>query len=112
VALAKTRAHVVCNGALPQATNTIADVEESVGGYGLKLAGSHLSQRASFERSLRSGQGVCEYEPSGKATAELQALFSWLCKELNVSTRRQSNANKNVKNKEKNNAQAIPSSVA
>jgi len=42
----------------------------------LKVAPVHLSQRNAFSDAIIAGQTVNEYEPKGKAAAEINALYS------------------------------------
>jgi chromosome partitioning protein len=60
--------------AAPVAAETRAVLEET----GLPVFPGQITTRAAFSDALNSGAAVHEYEPSGKATAEIRALWAWL----------------------------------
>lgn len=41
-----------------------------------------MTQRVAYMYSLTNAQGVCEYEPHGKASREINRLLRWLLKAL------------------------------
>lgn len=47
-------------------------------GFGLELARTIVHERMAYQHALTLGQGVLEYEPSGKAAAEIRALYAEL----------------------------------
>lgn len=82
--LAKTPAAAVLN-ATP-ARGTLADeAEQAIRAIGLDVSPTRLGQRAAFVHSLTLGQGVLEYEASGKASAEIQEVYAWTCKHLDMT---------------------------
>lgn len=46
-----------------------------------------IHQRVSYVHSITSGLGVCEYEPNGKASEEINKLYKYTCKHAKVKTR-------------------------
>lgn len=58
----------------PVAAETRAVLQQT----GYPVYGGQISQRAAFSDALNNGSAVHEYEPSGKATAEIRALWAWL----------------------------------
>lgn len=49
---------------------------------GLRVAQTVIGSRVAYETALETGQAVCEFEPRGKAAAEIAALFQELLPEL------------------------------
>lgn len=78
-ALKEVEARLVLNQLQPH-TLMAREAEEAL----VKMAGesdcpvlaTRLHHRAAFKTSIMSGQGVLEYEPKGKAAAEVSALYS------------------------------------
>jgi len=52
-----------------------AALEEIIGEDGIKLMESQLVSRVAYKNSISKGLGVSEYEPNGKAAAEMHALY-------------------------------------
>lgn len=83
VNLAKKTATVVLNAVPPR--GALADEAiEAIKGYGVAVAPVRVSQRAAFVHSLTAGQTAQEYEPDGKAAEEIQQLYKWIWKQLNL----------------------------
>lgn len=80
VKLAKAQGVVVFN-AVPTAGLKI-DAQNALQSIGLLLCPVSIGQRVAFNHSFTAGQGVTEYEPSGKAAAEISQLWRWVLKEL------------------------------
>lgn len=78
VSLAKKRkqAHVIINSAPTKGMQN--DAQNAIKEIGLNLAPAQFWQRVAFSHSFNSGQGVLEYEPSGKAASEVKRLMRWL----------------------------------
>ena len=76
--LAGVPAHAVLNHAPPRAPRVEEDAREAVRQHGLDLAPVVLHQRAAFVHALTLGQTASEFEPDGKADAEVRALFGWM----------------------------------
>ena len=86
VSLAKKDAVVVLNAVPPQG-HLHEDAEQAIGGYNLAVAPVRLVQRAAFVHSLTVGQTAVEFDPLGKAAAEVNDLFQWICTRVGMSTR-------------------------
>lgn len=56
----------------------IAALAEIVGEDGIKLMDTQLVSRVAYKNSISRGLGVSEYEPNGKAAAEIQSLYKEL----------------------------------
>ena len=83
--LAKKPAFAELNATPPR--GQLADeAAEAIRGYGLEVAPVTITQRAAFVHSLTLGQAVIEYEPDGKATQEIKALYKFVCKHDNMQT--------------------------
>lgn len=50
------------------------------------LADPMVAQRADYQDALAAGQGVTEYNPTGKAAEEARALWAWASKALKHET--------------------------
>ncbi len=86
VALAKKDAVVVLNAVPPQG-HLHEDAEQAIQSYGLAVAPTRLVQRAAFVHSLTVGQTAVEFDPLGKAAAEVNELFQWICSRVDIHTR-------------------------
>ena len=53
-----------------------AALTEIIGGGEIKLLETQLFSRVAYKTSISFGLGVSEYEPNGKAAAEVQALYA------------------------------------
>jgi chromosome partitioning protein len=47
-----------------------------------------LGYRVAYEYAAQLGQSATEYEPDGKAAAEIAAMYASICQLLDVSTQR------------------------
>ena len=56
----------------------VTEARRALAAYGLPLAPVVVTQRAALSHALNDGRAVTEFEPNGKAAAELQTLWSWL----------------------------------
>ena len=79
---AKARSVVVLN-AVPAGrgvaeASIVSEARRALAAYGLPLAPVVVTQRAALSHALNDGRAVTEFEPDGKASAELQTLWSWL----------------------------------
>lgn len=68
---------VVLNGVPARGQKTM-DAKEAINGYQLPVAEQAIGLRVAHERALTAGLGVQEYEPKGKAAAEIQTLYNSL----------------------------------
>ena len=82
IKLAGKPAYVVLNTMPPRAPHVLADARAAVAVHGLEVAPFTLQQRAAFAHALTAGQTAQEYEPLGKAAAEISQLYVWLRREL------------------------------
>lgn len=54
------------------------EAEERLREWGVPVYPRHLIQRAAYSHAVITGEGVHEWEPSGKAAAEIRALFDFV----------------------------------
>lgn len=81
--MAKKPAVAVLNSVPPRGSLT-DEALEAIKSYGLDIAPEQLGQRAAFVHSLTLGLSVLEYEPAGKASQEIGAIYQWACKHLGL----------------------------
>jgi len=81
--MAKKPAIAVLNSVPPRGSLT-EEALEAIKSYGLDIAPEQLGQRAAFVHSLTLGLAVMEYEPSGKAAQEIEAIYKWACMHLGI----------------------------
>ena len=80
------KAHVVLN-ACPAPRGAIeapaaADARKALKAFGVPVAPTMISQRATFSHALVGGLAATEVEPRGKAAGEMRALWRYVEKEL------------------------------
>jgi chromosome partitioning protein len=80
--LAGKPAFVILNALPPQPGSLVGEARAAIAGHGLKLAPITIGQRAAFAHSLIDGRVAMEFEPKGKAAAEVTALYQWLVSQL------------------------------
>ena len=88
---AATPAFVVFNAGPVAAPRLYAETTELVNEIGMKVAPIRVSERATFRHSTGSGQAAQETEPQGKAAAEVNALWHWICQQVDMPPRQRVN---------------------
>jgi len=78
VRIASKSAAVVLN-CVPARGPLTEEAIQAVNGYGISVAPATLGQRADYLHSLTAGLAVQEFEPDGKAAAEISQLYTWTC---------------------------------
>lgn len=94
--LAEKATFAVFNAGPPSAPKLYAETTGLVTDFGLKVAPVRLSDRATFRHATGSGQSAQEIEPVGKAAAEVDALWKWVCQQVGMSTRHRVNTSAQV----------------
>lgn len=89
--LANKQAFVVLN-ALPAQGSMAEEAAAAIQQIGGQLIGSGIVQRIAFNHAMTSGQGVAEYEPTGKAAAEIETILNEVTKALRKSDDKESKA--------------------
>lgn len=83
VKLAGTPACIVFNAVPPR--GSIGDeAAAAVAAYGLAVSPVRLGHRASYMHALTLGQTAQEFEPAGKAAAEIERLYKWTCQQVGM----------------------------
>ena len=80
-------AHVVFTAGPPHAPRMYQDAVDLVRGFGVEACLHILPDRAVYRHASAAGASVIEFEPEGKATAEISALHMWVTEHVNMSTR-------------------------
>jgi chromosome partitioning protein len=79
-------AFVVFNAAPASATTLLDDARAIVESVGLIVGPIVLRERSAYRAAWPLGKAVTETEPRGKAAAEIAALHSWVCDQVQVCT--------------------------
>jgi chromosome partitioning protein len=69
-----------------RAPKIYADATALVESFGINVCPHHIADRAAFRHASAAGQSVFEFEPNGRAAAEIEQIHMWLCEQLNMST--------------------------
>src|SRR5580658_2005691 len=83
--LAQKPAFVVLN-AIPPRSGIGREAADGLTAQGAQVAPAMLSQRAAFTHGVIDGRTAQEFEPVGKAAEEVEALYTWLCGTVGMST--------------------------
>lgn len=89
--VSRTPAYAMLNAVPVNAPRMVEETVALVVSMGLAVAPVCLPERAAFRHSVVSGQTAAEYEPGGKAAADLNRVYEWLCGVMDMSTRPQVN---------------------
>jgi chromosome partitioning protein len=84
-------AFAVFNAGPVAAARLYAETTELVIEIGLNVAPSRLSERAAFRHATGAGQAAQEIEPNGKAAAEMDELWRWICEQVGMPPRQRAN---------------------
>ncbi|CAH2606100.1 ParA family protein (plasmid) [Rhodovastum atsumiense] len=71
--------HAVVLTLCPLQGREVVDTEEAVRKLGAEVAPVRLHNRIAYSRAQQSGLTAMEYEPEGKAAAELRQLYEFVC---------------------------------
>lgn len=83
--IAKRPALAVLNAAQPRSPTT-SEARESIARRGIPCSGVVIHQRAAFAHAVVDGHTAQEYEPGGKAAAEITSLFDEVDQQINLQT--------------------------
>ena len=68
--------------ACPTRSPETAEAGDVLASYGFPVAPVIIHERRAFSRAVATGRAVTEFEPTGKAAAEIDALWKWIKGEL------------------------------
>jgi chromosome partitioning protein len=80
-------AYVVFTAGPPHAPRMYEEAIELVRGFGIEPCSHVLPDRAVYRHASAAGASVVEFEPDGKAAAEITALHMWITAHVNMSIR-------------------------
>lgn len=86
----KTPCYVVINAAPAQGVET-SDAIAALTGAGVDVCPVVLCNRKAYMSRMHEGRTAQEIEPKGKAAQEVQSLLLWLCDEVTLLSKTQSN---------------------
>jgi len=69
---------VLILSACPPRAPEILEAREVLQAYGIPVLNAEISERRAYSRAVSSGRAVSEFEPHGKAAAEIAAIWSEL----------------------------------
>lgn len=75
---------VVLNGVGAVGSAEADEAEVALKGQTVPVCPARLAKRVSFARSLAFGQVASEFEPDGKAAAEIERLYTFMCEHLHT----------------------------
>jgi chromosome partitioning protein len=79
---------VVVLNAVPSQSGRREQAMHAIRSMGAAACPVFLGHRVAYEYAAQLGQSAAEYEPDGKAAAEITALYASICQLLDVSTQR------------------------
>ena len=82
IVLAANRPAVFVLSACPTRSPETAEAADVLVSYGFPVAPVIIHERRAFSRAVATGRAVTEFEPAGKAAAEIDALWKWIKGEL------------------------------
>lgn len=83
IRLAKVSARIVFNS-VPSRGNLTAQAKEAVSIYDVPCAPCELGHRIAYVHAYNAGLAAQEFEPSGKASREVHALYKYLTSEMDI----------------------------
>ncbi|MEB3311998.1 MAG: ParA family partition ATPase [Snowella sp.] len=83
VKIADKPASIILN-TVPPRGGLAEDAKKAIAIYEISVCPVYIKNRAAFSNSLTAGLTAQEYEPQGKAAAEIKQLYKWICKQMNI----------------------------
>jgi chromosome partitioning protein len=80
---ASKHAVAVLNAVAPRGS-LVDEAREAIGQYGIDVAPVTLGQRQAFTNAITAGLTAQEYEPTGKAAQEADALYKWIITQVGL----------------------------
>lgn len=69
-----------------RAPKIYAEATALVRSFGIEVCSHTIADRAAFRHASAAGQTVFEFEPNGRAAAEIAAVHMWTCAHVNMFT--------------------------
>jgi chromosome partitioning protein len=63
----------------PMQGREVPDTEEAIRKMGAQVAPVRIHNRVAYSRSQQTGLTALEFEPDGKAAAEIRCLYQFVC---------------------------------
>jgi chromosome partitioning protein len=82
IANASHRPAALVLNACPARAPEVAEAIAALGAFGLPVVPVTIGERRSFSRAVATGRAVTEFEPSGRASEEIRALYTWIKEHL------------------------------
>lgn len=89
VQLLRKPAFVVFTAGSPNAPRMYEEADELVASFEIAACPVQLPDRAAYRHASAEGRTVMEMESDGKAADEIRQLYKWTCKQIDMSTSRQ-----------------------
>jgi chromosome partitioning protein len=89
-AVAGKLAFVLLNAVPPQG-RVGEEARNALKAGGVSVAEPMLHQLVAYSHAVNDGRSAQEFDPKSKAAAEIEALFAWVLKQANISTRMRAN---------------------
>lgn len=86
--LAAKAAFALLNAVPPGGRRLAEEAREAIAAHGIDSAPVLIRQRAAFVHASTLGLAASEFEPDGRAAAEIAALWDWLAREIGVTNRK------------------------
>ncbi|GHO66544.1 chromosome partitioning protein ParA [Ktedonobacter sp. SOSP1-52] len=86
-AVAGKPAYIILN-AVPSQGKLVDEAKTALKKGGIQVADPVLHHLVAFSHAINDGRTAQEFDPKGKAAAEIEALFKWVCKQANIKTRK------------------------
>ena len=83
------RSPIVVLNAVPSQGSRHEQAAQAIRNLGIAVCPALIGQRVAFEYAAQLGQSVAEFEPDGKASSEIQHLYTSMCRLLDTSAERQ-----------------------
>src|SRR5271169_848357 len=80
-------AYVVLNAVPARSGGIDKEATATLTAQGASVAPHQLTQRAAFAHGVIDGRTAQEFEPRGKAAAEIEAIYKWLCGTVDMPPR-------------------------
>lgn len=78
------RAPMVVLNAVPAQGSRHDQAAEAIASMGLAVCPAQIGQRVAFEYATQAGQTVTEYEPASRAALEIQQLYTYICRHIDM----------------------------